>query len=98
MNEEALARLMQNQARMEEQIRTLFHQQGELRALTETVQKLAVALERQGAALSSTERKVDGVKRDVDDLKARPARRWESAVAALISGIVGFALARLGLK
>ena len=98
MNEEQFTLLLQNQARMEEQIKTLFRQQSEIRALTETVQKLAVALGRQGAALSSTERKVDGVKADVDELKAKPSRRWETLVAAALSALAAFVLARMGLK
>ena len=34
---------------------------------------------------------------DLNALKERPGRRWESAVAALITGLVGFLLARLGM-
>ena len=99
MNDEQMMNdILMNQARMEEQIKTLFRNQAEIRNLTETVQRLAVALEKQGAALSSNEQKLDGVKNDVDELKARPSRRWETMVAAVISGFVGFLLAKLGLK
>ena len=83
---------------MEEQIKTLFKQQAEIKELTETVQKLAIALEKQGMALQSTEKKVDGVKTDVDEIKSKPARRWDAVILAVISAIVGFVLAKLGLK
>lgn len=98
MNDDPMNLILQNQARMEEQIKTLFHQQAELKTLTETVQRLAVTLERQGASLAATAGKVDSVKADVDEMKARPSRRWETALAAALSALVAFLLTRLGLK
>ncbi len=35
---------------------------------------------------------------DLNTLKDRPSRRWETVVAALITGVVGYLLARLGLN
>ena len=35
---------------------------------------------------------------DLNTLKERPSRRWESVVAALITGVVGYLLPPLGLK
>lgn len=90
--------MMQGQARMEEQIKTLFRQQAELRALTETVQRLAVTLERKGAAVASTERKVEAMKSDVDELRSRPTRRWETLVATVLSALAAFVLTHMGLK
>ena len=98
MNEEQLQRILETQVRMEEQIKTLFKQQADIKELTETVQKLAIALEKQGMALQSTEKKVDGVKADVDEIKAKPSKRWETIVAALLTGLIGFLLAKFGLK
>ena len=97
MNEERFSQIVEAQARMEEQIKTLFKQQAEIKELTETVPRLAVALEKQGMALQSTDKKVDGVKSDVDEIKQKPAKRWDAIVAAIISAIVGFALAKLGI-
>ena len=93
-----LQQILQNQAVMGEQIKTLFKQQAEIKELTVTVQKLAVTLEKQQMALQSTEKKVDGVKNDVDEIKAKPTKRWETIIAALITGVVGFLLAKFGLK
>lgn len=98
MDSEQLQKILENQVRMEEQIKTLFKQQAEIKELTETVQKLAIALEKQGVALQSTEKKVDGVKVDVDEIKSKPAKRWDAIIAALIAGVVGFVLAKFGLK
>lgn len=83
---------------MDERINVLAQQIADLKELTETVQRLALTIERQGMALSSTEKKVDSVKLDVDEIKAKPAKRWDTIIAAIITGIVGFLLARFGLK
>ena len=96
MNDE-LQKILENQARMEEQIKTLFRQQADIKELTETVQKLAIALEKQGVALQSTERKIGEVKSDVDEIKSKPAKRWDAVIVALITGVIGFVLAKLGL-
>ena len=98
MNEEQIQKVLENQARMEEQIKTLFRQQADIKELTETVQKLAVALEKQGMALQSTEKKVGEVKADVDEIKSKPAKRWDAIIIAIISAIVGFVLAKFGIK
>lgn len=97
MPEEQIQKVLENQARMEEQIKTLFRQQAEIKELTETVQKLALALEKQGIALQSTEKKIGEVKADVDEIKTKPAKRWDAIIAALIAGAVGFFLAKLGM-
>ena len=98
MNDEQLQKLVETQVRMEEQIKTLFRQQGEIKELTETVQKLAISLEKQVMALQSTDKKLDGVKADVDEIKSKPGKRWDAIVAAIIAGIVGFLLVKFGLK
>lgn len=98
MNEQQAQEMLEKLARMDEQIKTLFKQQAEIKELTETVQKLAIALEKQGVALQSTEKKVDAVKGDVDDIKSKPAKRWDAIIAALITGVVCYVLGRLGLK
>ena len=98
MNEEQIQKVLENQARMEEQIKTLFRQQADIKELTETVQKLAVALEKQGMALQSTEKKVGEVKADVDEIKSKPAKRWDAIILAIISAVVGFVLAKFGIK
>ena len=102
MNEEQLQKILENQARMDERINTLSKQVSDLKSLTDTVQRLAITLERQGAALQSTERKVDGVKADVDEIKAKPGKRWDSAVgtviAVIITAIVTYFLTTAGLK
>ena len=98
MNEEKLAQIVETQVRMEEQIKTLFKNQAEIKELTETVQKLAIAIEKQGMALQSTEKKVEGVRVDVDEIKSKPSKRWDTIIAAIITGVMGFLFAKFGLK
>lgn len=98
MNDEQLQKILENQARMDEQIKTLFKNQQEIKDLTETVHKLATALEKQGMSLRSTEEKVSEVKNDVDEIKSKPAKRWDAIIAAVISGIVMFLLGHFGMK
>lgn len=102
MNEEQLQKILENQVRMDEQIKTLFKQMADIKTLTETVQKLAIALEKQGMALQSTDKKVTEVKADVDEIKAKPARRWDNAVWLVISivltALITYALTTAGLK
>lgn len=83
---------------MDEQIKTLFRQQADIKELTETVHRLATVLEKQGMSLKSTEEKVSEVKQDVDEIKSKPAKRWDAVIAAVISGIVMFLLGHFGIK
>ena len=83
---------------MDEQIKTLFRQQADIKELTETVHRLATVLETQGMSLKSTEEKVSEVKQDVDEIKSKPAKRWDAVIAAVISGIVMFLLGHFGMK
>lgn len=98
----AINKLTTEQARMGEQIKTLFNRQDEIKELTETVHKLALSIERQGLSLKTTDQKVDSLKTDVDEIKAKPAKRWDSVVTLIITtvggALLGFLLARIGIK
>ncbi len=98
---QAVQALTVNQAKMQEQITTLFKQQTEIKELTKTVQSLALSIEKQGMSLAGTEKKLDAVKGDVDEMKARPAKKWDNATGILLSvvltAVVTYVLTRLGL-
>ena len=49
-------------------------------------------------SLKSTKEKVSEVKNDVDEIKSKPAKRWDAVIAAVISGIVMFLLGHFGVK
>lgn len=97
-----VSRLSMDMARVDEQIKTLFKQQAEIKALTETVQKLAMSIERQGLSLKTTDEKLDGVKQDVDEMKSKPAKRWDSlisiAISVVVTALITYVLTITGLK
>ena len=97
-----VSRLSMDMARVDEQSKTLFKQQAEIKALTETVQKLAMSIERQGLSLKTTDEKLDGVKQDVDEMKSKPAKRWDSlisiAISVVVTALITYVLTVTGLK
>lgn len=78
-----------------EQIKTLFERLGNLEKLTESVNKMAISLERVTNKLTATEERVNHIADDVDEIKDKPGKRWDLVIAALISGLVGAGIAML---
>ena len=89
-------------AAQKEQIKTLFNRVDEQKTLTESVHKLAISLERLTSAQKSTADKVDDLTGDVEELKNKPAKRWDSAttvvITVIITAVVTFILTQIGLK
>ncbi len=96
-----IQKVLQDQARMSEQIKSMFKRIDEQKALTESVHELAVSLKLLASAQKSTEQKVDGLASDVEAIKQKPAKRWDSvsavAITAIVTAVVAYALARVGL-
>ena len=82
-------------ARQDEQIKSLADRMGNLEKLTDSVNKLAISLERLTAKEAAVETRVGEIAEDVDDLKGKPAKRWETVIAAIISALVGAGIALL---
>lgn len=87
--------LIQAVARQQEQIKTLFERMGNLEKLTDSVNKLAISLEQLTGKESATEKQVEGLADDLKELKDKPAKRWDTVVAAVISALVGAGIALL---
>ena len=89
-------------ATQKEQIKTLFTRVDEQKTLTESVHKLAISLERLTSAQKSTADKVDDLTSDVEELKTKPAKRWDSAttvvITAIITAVITFIFTKIGLK
>ena len=49
------------------------------------------------AKISSMDEKLDKLVSWQEGQQAKPAKRWESVIAAIITGVVGFLLARFGM-
>lgn len=78
-----------------EQIRALMERMGNLEKLTDSVNKMAISLERVTGKLTATEERVKLIADDVDEIKDKPGKRWDLVIAALISGLVGAGIAVL---
>lgn len=93
--------LEKTQAAAEEQHKTLFRRVGKLEEEQKTMQAFAVSLEKLANAVGSTEKKVDGLCKDVEAIKAKPGKRWEAlamdAMKVLAGAVIAYFLSKLGV-
>lgn len=82
-------------ARQEEQIKGLARRMDNLEKLTESVNKLAISVERLTAQQATTETQVESLTAEVDEIREKPAKRWDMVIAAIISALVGAGIALL---
>ena len=80
-------------ARQEEQIKGLARRMDNLEKLTESVNKLAISVERLTAQQATTETQVENLTAEVDEIREKPAKRWDMVIAAIISALVGAGIA-----
>lgn len=90
MDEQAVVAAL---ARQEEQIRGLARRMDNLEKLTESVNKLALSVERLTSQQGRTESEVEALTTEVNEIKDKPAKRWDMIVAAVISALVGAGIA-----
>ena len=76
-------------ARQEEQIKGLARRMDNLEKLTESVNKLAISVERLTAQQAATDTQIETLTGDVNEIKAKPAKRWDTVIAAIISALIG---------
>lgn len=89
------AKILEALARDSERIKALDVRMGNLEKLTESVNKLAISLERLTAQQTATEQRVSDLAGDVEEIREKPAKRWDAVVAAVISALVGAGIAFL---
>jgi len=82
-------------ARQEEQIKGLARRMDNLEKLTESVNKLAISVERLTTQQQTTETQVETLTTEVTEIRDKPAKRWDTAVAAVISALIGAGIALL---
>ena len=82
-------------ARQEEQIKGLARRMDNLEKLTESVNKLAISVERLTSQQATTETQISALTSDVNEIRDRPAKNWQAVVAAVISALVGAGIALL---
>ena len=87
-NEEVAVKLTKHH----EEIGSLKHRVDELEEKNNVIQDIALSVRELAVNMKS-------VKEDVKDLKARPAKRWDTIITAIItavvSGLIGIAIAQL---
>ena len=89
------AQMIEKLIQQGEQLKTLFKRMDDLEKLTDSVNKLAISMERLTEKQTATERRVEGLGTEVDELRQKPAKRWETVVTAIISALVGAGIALL---
>ena len=82
-------------ARQEEQIKGLARRMDNLEKLTESVNKLAISVERLTSQQATTEGQITTLTADMNEIRDRPAKNWQTVVAAVISALVGAGIALL---
>lgn len=99
--EHEIAEIKAHQAASEEQHKTIFRRLDKQDEMIESVQKLASSVERLTLKQESTQKKVDSLCDDMDEIKAKPGKRWEgivqNAIYAAVGALVMYVLTRLGL-
>ena len=88
-------KILEALARDSERLKSLDTRMTNLEKLTESVNKLAISLERLTAQQTVTEQRVETLTDDVEAIKEKPAKRWDTVIAAIISAIVGAGIAFL---
>lgn len=85
-------KILETIARMEEQMKAAFRRIDENKQLAESVHSLALSIERLTNAQENMKRELVVLTREVEEIKSRPAKRWESIIAAIISAVVGIVI------
>jgi chromosome segregation ATPase len=88
-------KILEALARDSERLKSLDTRMTNLEKLTESVNRLAISLERLTAQQTATEQRVEAIAGDVEAIKEKPAKRWDTVIAAIISALVGAGIAFL---
>lgn len=104
--EQKITELLVVQSKHGEQIAMLSSRCDKQDALMDTVNNLAISIERlangQDALRTNMDngqqsiiRDVRALRGDVDELRQKPSKRWETVVTAVVTGVVAYAIGRL---
>ena len=91
--ERSINALKTQAAAMRRDLKTAFRRIDEQTRLTDTVHQLALSIRDLANKQDNTQQAVASISQDVDELKSRPGRRWESVMMEIIKY---FALAAAG--
>lgn len=81
--------VLERLARLEAEVKAAFKRIDEQKQLAESVHSLALSVERLTGAQKNMSDKLASVAADVEELKEKPAKRWDAIIAAVIAAVVG---------
>jgi predicted nucleic acid-binding Zn-ribbon protein len=85
-----------------EQIKTAFNRIDDVKNLADSVHKLAVSVEVLTREQQSSNTKMDELAADVEEIKGRPAKKWDNVASTLltviITAVITFILAKIGIN
>lgn len=99
--ERELNEIRSKQAAAEEQHRTIFRRLDQQDKLIESVNNLATSNQLLAAEQKRQGRRIDGLCVDMEEIKGKPAKRWEGitekVLLTIAGALVSYALAKMGI-
>ena len=99
--EKAVIDLQKDMAAAEEQHRTIFRRLDKSEKLADSVSDLALSVRDLVNAQQNTDSKVDKLCDTVEEIKGKPAKRWETlgmdVLKIVVGAVLGFIFVKLGL-
>mgnify|MGYP003558130143 CR=1 FL=1 len=99
--EREIADIKSTQAALEQQAKTLFNRIGQMEELVKSVQTLALSVRDLTNAQANTSSAVKTLRKDVDEIKSEPSKRWKAvtdkALMLVVGALIGYILKMLGL-
>lgn len=93
---EKVMELEKESAAIHEQTKTIFSRLDKQDAIIESLRALTSTIGTLADSQARIEKKINNITTDVDELKAKPGKRWDAVVgyvlAAVVSGVIGFML------
>ena len=81
-----------------EQIKTAFNRIDDVKNLADSVHKLAISVEVLTREQQSSNSKMDELAADVEEIKGRPAKKWDNLLTVIITAVITFILAKIGIN
>ena len=99
--EREISEIRAQQAGFDEQHKTIFRRLDQQDKLIESVNNLATSNKLLAEEQKRQGKRLDGLCEDVEEIKAKPGKRWEAiiekALFAIVGALVAYALAKFGI-
>ena len=93
--------LRENEAATHEQLRTVFNRLDKQDALLETIHTLSANVGTVARGVDRLDKGMSAMRRDVDELKSRPGKRWEgvvtTAITVIVTAVITLMLSKTGI-